>query len=108
MLLSGEGLDVIGTAATAPEGLSLAEELDPDVILVDVDLGADSGFALAGLLTAAGAEWRVILISTHSVEDYRELLAAADAVGFITKSELSRAAIEALLRGDRAADERRR
>jgi DNA-binding NarL/FixJ family response regulator len=100
-LLSREGLDVIGTAATAAECVSLAGELNPDVILVDVDLGADSGLALADRLTRLSAAWQVILMSTHSVEDYAELVAASHAVGFIAKSELSRAAIATLLEAAR-------
>lgn len=96
-LLSTEGLDVIGTAATAAECVRLAGTLNPDVLLVDVDLGSDSGLALADRLSEASAHWRVILMSTHSVEDYAELVAASDAVGFITKAELSRSAIERVL-----------
>jgi DNA-binding NarL/FixJ family response regulator len=96
-LLLTEGLDVIGTAATAAECVGLARKLNPDVILVDVDLGSDSGLALADRLSEASAHWRVILMSTRSVEDYAELVAASDAVGFITKTELSRSAIERVL-----------
>jgi DNA-binding NarL/FixJ family response regulator len=96
-LLSREGLDVIGTAANAAECLHLAGELNPDVILVDVDLGADSGLALARRLSELSALWQVIFMSTRSGEDYAELVTASPAVGFITKSELSRSAIETVL-----------
>jgi DNA-binding NarL/FixJ family response regulator len=96
-LLSREGLDVVGTAANAADCLHLAGELKPDVILVDVDLGADSGLALARRLSELSALWQVIFMSTRSGEDYAELVAASHAVGFITKSELSRSAIETVL-----------
>ncbi len=46
-LLNGQGLSVIGVATTTAEGLRLAAEHRPDVVLVDVDLGRESGFELA-------------------------------------------------------------
>jgi len=105
-LLSREGLDVVGTAATAPEGLRAAEDLDPDVILVDVDLGAESGLALAARLAGARAGWGVIFMSTYSAEDYAELAAEAGALGFLAKSELCRDAVEAIVKPFRRNDRR--
>lgn len=86
---------MVGTVATAAECLRAVQELDPDLILVDVDLGADSGLALAARLVKAG--WSVIFVSSHAAEDYAELVAGTDALGFIPKSELCRDAIEAIL-----------
>jgi DNA-binding NarL/FixJ family response regulator len=106
-LLSRQGLDVVGTAATAAECVRAAEELDPDVILLDVDLGAESGLALADQLADAAAGWGVIFMSTHSAEDYAELAAEAGALGFLAKSELSRGAVEAIVEPFRRADRRR-
>jgi len=107
-LLATEGLEVVGTAATAAECVRAAAELDPDVILVDVDLGSDSGLALATRLAHAPAGWAVILMSTRSAEDVEELVADSGALGFIAKSELSRDAVEAIVRRFRRLDERRR
>jgi len=44
------GLRVVGVAATSAEALRRAEELRPEVVLVDVMLGTESGFELARLL----------------------------------------------------------
>jgi len=107
-LLSREGLNIIGTAETAADCVREADELHPDVILVDVDLGADSGIALATRLAETSANWRVIFISTHSAEDYAELVEGTGALGFITKSELSRETIEALLERSQPAGPPRR
>ena len=49
--LEGEGLRV-GVAATSAEALRRAEELRPEVVLVDVMLGGESGFELARRLAA--------------------------------------------------------
>ena len=99
-LLERQGLSVLGVASTGAEALRLAAELAPDLILLDVDLGEENGFAVARQLTGAdGATTKVILISTHPEDDFAELLADNPAVGFIAKSDLSVAAIERLLDG---------
>jgi len=105
-LLERQGVTVVGVATTAAEGLRGSEEQEPDVILVDIDLGSESGFTVARALAdrATGASANVILISTHPQEDFADLVADSAAVGFLAKSELSREAIERLLgRSDPAA-----
>ena len=106
-LLSREGLDVVGTAATSAECVRAAEELDPDIILVDVDLGGESGIALAHRLAAAPAGWGVIFMSSHSAEDFAELADEAGALGFLAKSELCRDAVETVVKRFRRTDRRR-
>jgi two-component system, NarL family, nitrate/nitrite response regulator NarL len=93
-LLGREGLDVVGIASTGAEAVPLVEELQPDVVLVDVDLGGEDGFDLAARLNngSAGSP-KVILISTHAEEDLAHLIARSPAVGFIAKARLSAQAI---------------
>ena len=95
-LLAGEGLTVVGCASTIAEALALAGDLDPDVILVDIVLGPESGFELVRRLAAAETRATVILVSTHSEADFAELIAEAPAAGFVPKSELSATAIREL------------
>ena len=94
-LLEAQGIRVVGVATTGEEALSLRDELEPDVMLVDIDLGPESGLELARRLQPASTS--VILISTHHEADYASLIAASPAVGFLPKSELSAAAICRLL-----------
>jgi len=98
-LLEGDDLTVVGVASTCEEALRRTGELQPDVALVDIDLGEESGFDVARRLTgdAAGAQPRVILISTYAESDFAELVAESPAVGFLSKSDLSRQAIHDLL-----------
>jgi DNA-binding NarL/FixJ family response regulator len=73
-------------------------ELQPDVTLVDIDLGGESGFELATRLHQDGPHRsRVILISMRSREDYGDLIAASRARGFVSKTALSAGAIQQLL-----------
>jgi DNA-binding NarL/FixJ family response regulator len=99
-LLERQGLTIAGVASTSAEAFREAERLRPDVVLVDVSLGDESGFELARRLTAdhcRGAT--VILISTRSEADLADLVAVSPAAGFLSKSELSAEAIRGLLDG---------
>jgi CheY-like chemotaxis protein len=99
LLLEREGVTVVGVASRIAEALRQAGALRPDVILVDIGLGDESGFDLARLLVpdgrGDGAE--VILISTAAEEDYRELIDESPAAGFLPKSELSARDISRIL-----------
>ena len=90
-LLERQGMTVAGTATNAAEGLRVVEVLRPDVVLVDVFLGQESGFDLARRLAAGG--WAVILISTHDELELSELIAASPAGGFLSKADLSADAV---------------
>jgi CheY-like chemotaxis protein len=99
-LLGREGLCVVGIASTGEEALRQAAELRPDVILVDIMLGAESGFELARrLVDDAGGGPPVILISTHAEADFADLIAESPARGFLPKPELAAAAIHRILDG---------
>ena len=100
-LLEREGVTVAGVATTGARAIQLAEALRPDVVLVDIDLGEESGFDLAPRL-AAGDGTRVVLISANPEAEFTDLIATSPAVGFVSKSELSARAVSELLdsRGD--------
>jgi CheY-like chemotaxis protein len=102
-LLEREGIAVVGVASTSAEALRASEEHHPDVILVDIDLGQESGFDLAERLHAiSGRRQPVVLISAYSEQDLEELVRGSSAIGFVSKSKLSaQAVIEVLGRGDR-------
>jgi DNA-binding NarL/FixJ family response regulator len=89
--LERQGITVVGVASTVAQALQQAEALRPDVVLVDIDLGGESGFELASQLQGnAGVDSsRVILTSAYAEEDYAELIAASPAVGFLSKTALS-------------------
>lgn len=96
-LLESEGLSVVGVASTIGEGVRLARELQPDVALVDIDLGAESGFDLAQRLAELDDGPAVIFISTHSESEFPDLIAESPVAGFLPKADLSATAIQRLL-----------
>jgi DNA-binding NarL/FixJ family response regulator len=101
VLLEREGLSVVGVASNGAEALRRTEELSPDVLLVDITLGRESGIDLTRRLIEEGRSQGspVILISTHSEADFADLIAASQAAGFVPKSELSAEAIRRIVDG---------
>jgi DNA-binding NarL/FixJ family response regulator len=98
--LSRDGLEVVGTATTSAEALREAERLRPDLALVDVSLGDESGVALSLELAARfHDDLRIVLISTRGESELAELIAVSQAVGFIPKSRLSPKTVHELLGG---------
>jgi DNA-binding NarL/FixJ family response regulator len=100
-LLDREGIAVVGVASTGTEAVQQIAQLQPDVVLVDIDLGGQSGFDVARQLNrdVPQAPLRMILISTHAEQDYADLIAASPAIGFVAKTALSGRAIRDLLDG---------
>jgi DNA-binding NarL/FixJ family response regulator len=103
-LLVSDGVDVVGTASTTRDALRLVTEVRPDVVLVDINLGDESGFGLARTIeqSTPTPHPRVILVSTHAEDDYAELIETSPAIGFLSKSSLSGRAVRELLASDRS------
>jgi DNA-binding NarL/FixJ family response regulator len=100
-LLEREGLSVVGVASTTAEAIRQEQELQPEIALVDISLGAESGFELARCLREKDRDGRVklILVSTHEEADFADLIAESPANGFLPKSELSAEAIRRIVDG---------
>jgi CheY-like chemotaxis protein len=99
-LLEQEGLRIIGVASNSEEAIRRVADLHPDVTLVDIDLGGESGFELARRLFDDPHldPGQLILISAHAEEDVVDLIETSPAIGFLGKPALSAAGIESLLR----------
>ena len=96
-LLEREGFTVVASVSTTADAVAAIATTDPDVALVDVDLGPESGFDVAKRLTADSDRPTVVLISTYAEQDLKDLIDASPAVGFLSKSKLSGDAVRALL-----------
>jgi DNA-binding NarL/FixJ family response regulator len=97
--LGRNGIEVVGTATSSAEALDQVDTLRPDVVLVDVGLGEESGFDLTRQLVEAFPHLRsrVVLISTHDEDDLGDLVDGSGAAGFICKSELTSSAVLGLV-----------
>jgi DNA-binding NarL/FixJ family response regulator len=96
--LERQGMVVVGVANNGAEALRQARELSPDVALVDISLGTESGFDVAREINPYVGT--VILVSSndhYEDDDYAELVAGSLAVGFLSKATLSADAISRLV-----------
>ncbi len=66
LLLGRHDIEVVGTAGTAAEGRTLIEEHEPDVALVDIRLGDDSGIDLTRAVLDADPSRRIVLYTGSS------------------------------------------
>ncbi len=97
-LLGRQGINVVGVASSGREAHERLGQLEPDVMLVDVDLGEESGFDLARELAESKRQAPpIVLISAYGEHDLVDLIAASPALGFLSKAQLSGEAIRGLL-----------
>jgi DNA-binding NarL/FixJ family response regulator len=98
-MLGRAGVEVVAEASNSTDAVRLYCKLQPDLALIDVELGGESGFDLAEELCGLNLPRppAVILISTYAEQDLAEMLAASPALGFLPKFALSAAAIEDLM-----------
>ena len=87
--------EVIGEAGNGREGLQMARELKPDLVMVDMSLPDQSGIQLTRELKNASLETRIMIITMHSKVDYIVKAFQAGATGYVVKESAS----ERLLQG---------
>ena len=97
-MLESAGFDVVGEAADGASAIDAIGELDPGIVLLDIQLPDMTGFDLcAEICCGEGPIPDVILVSSRDRSDYGELVSTSAARGFVPKAELSGDVIDALL-----------
>ena len=96
-MLEAEGFEVVGEAADGASGVDAAKRLAPDVVLLDLQLPDTTGFDVAEAISAEATPPAVVITSTRENDDYDDRARRSGACGFVSKAELSGAAIEELL-----------
>jgi DNA-binding NarL/FixJ family response regulator len=96
-LLEEAGYVVVGEAADGEAALDSVRALRPDVVLLDVLLPDTTGFAVARELAAGSERPLVVLTSSRSAADLGTLVRTEHARGFISKRDLTVAALAALV-----------
>jgi DNA-binding NarL/FixJ family response regulator len=87
-VLAERGYEVVGQARTLAEARAAVGRLQPDALLLDVNLPDGNGVALATELTRDGGAPRVLLTSTDSAAVTQRLIERSGAVGFVAKPDL--------------------
>jgi DNA-binding NarL/FixJ family response regulator len=96
-LLVAAGYDVVGEAADGASALASARALQPEVVVLDVQLPDIDGFEVARALHEGPDPPTIILISSRDASDYGGRIVRSPARGFVTKTELSAGILAAIL-----------
>jgi len=96
-LLERDGFRVVGEASDGNGAIDAVRTLRPDVVLLDVHLPGDDGFKVCERMQGVLPVPEVVLTSSHDVASFRRRLRTSPARGFISKADLTSAALIALL-----------
>ena len=96
-LLSDEpDIEIIGEAADGEEAIHKAEELEPDLILMDVRMPNVNGLKATRQLKEKMPELKIIMLTLYDFEEYGEAAKAAGAVDYILKKSINEEIIPAI------------
>jgi DNA-binding NarL/FixJ family response regulator len=96
-MLEAGGFEVVGEAEDTVSARAAVRDLAPDAVLLDVQLPDGDGVALAAELAANGSAPEIVLCSSRGADELGPAMEGSGARGFLSKDELSPAAIRELL-----------
>lgn len=94
--LSNEGMEIVGLAASGDHAVELTAATLPDVVVLDIDMPGMSAFEAAREARRVSPDTRVIFLSAFVHDRYVDQALAAEASGYLTKSEPPAAIVEAI------------
>ena len=80
-----EDLDVVGQAGNGEDGVRLAKELHPDVIVMDVVMPGMNGIDATRAIRASNSAVRVLALSNHTGRNLVQVVVDAGAAGYVRK-----------------------
>ena len=104
LLEEADDINVIGEASDGPEAISFAEQLKPDILLLDIEMPGLSGVEVAQELTRRGIGSKVLVLSAFDEEAYISELLAKGISGYLTKAEAGSVIVDAVRQVARGQD----
>jgi DNA-binding NarL/FixJ family response regulator len=98
-----DDLEVVGEAEDGEQAVSLADETKPDVVLMDVRMPRVDGLEATRRIVASGSDARIIILTTHDLDEYVSEALRAGASGFLLKDVRPAALVDGIrvvARGD--------
>ncbi len=86
-LAGDKRIDIVGLALTGVEALEQYEKLQPELVLIDLNMPDMNGLEATRLLKSGPHPPRVVILTLHDTEEYRHAALEAHADGFISKAD---------------------
>jgi DNA-binding NarL/FixJ family response regulator len=102
-------LQIVGEAIDGLEGVQRAEQLQPDLIVLDIGLPSLNGIEVAGRIRKLSRQSRILFVSQETSTDVVQAALATGARGYVLKTDAGRElmeAVNAVLRGDQFVSRR--
>jgi len=83
--MTESGFEVVGEACDGLEAVSMADQLQPDVILMDVTMPNRGGVEACRLLKSTGNQSKIVMLTMHADQEVLTNAIRAGAIGYLTK-----------------------
>jgi two-component system NarL family response regulator len=104
LLETYDDLDIVGTLTNGQEAVDRVAALDPDVILLDLNMPRLSGLSATEIILERRPDTRILILSMHDSPEYISTALSHGAMGYVLKdvpTEEVRLAIDTVMRGER-------
>jgi DNA-binding NarL/FixJ family response regulator len=96
LLMAAKDIEIIGEARDGVEAVELAQRLQPDIVLMDIQMPRLDGLAATRQLVAAGCPTRVLVLSMREDEEAARRAAEAGAWGYQIKNSSREELVQAI------------
>jgi DNA-binding NarL/FixJ family response regulator len=96
LLRGSQRIEIVATAQSGEEALALVAELDPDVLVLDIEMPGMSGVEVARCLHESESAVRVLVLSAHAEPEYVQKMLARGVAGYLLKDEAAHDLVRAV------------
>ena len=99
-----EDIEIVGALGTGEEAVAAVGKLDPEVVLLDINMPGMSGLTATELILERAPSTRVLILSMHDSPEYISTALSHGAAGYVLKdvpTEEIKVAIDTAMRGER-------